>query len=171
MEHPGFKFVSQLETVMPELNAEQELQVKEAMEASRRVIESSQWKEVEKKMADVFTSKEKDALKNMYHKELDKINWKQLEEKLAYAYNTIDWDKINLQLDLAVNEMRIDSIQKVYSDAIYTIQEMQQELRESGVESVPDSEISLNLLEKRKNEFRRELNRMKATKNKKIVHL
>lgn len=171
LDHPDIIPVNLVEQVMPVLTEAQELQVKIALDASKKVIVNSQWKEVERNIADVFTEKEKDQLKKIYTKEFDKINWGEWEQKLSYAYNTVDWEKVNLQLNSAVNEIRLDSLQNVYAQAINKITQVQKELEVNKLESIPDSEIDMNLLEQRKNEFKRELNRVKAVRTKKIVHL
>ena len=171
VEQPAFIPVAFNDLAFPMLNEQERLQVHSAVEASRKLIASDQWKQVEKNIADVFTQNEKDQLKKLYQKELEKVNWKEMEKKLAMAYNTIEWEKVNLQLNQAMTEIRLDSLQRVYADAIVKIDDVKKELESANLEGIPDSEYDIPLLEKKKSELARELNLMKARKVKKIVRL
>ncbi len=171
VEQPAFISVAFTDLAFPLLNEEEKLQVRSAVDASKKVIASTQWKQVEKDIADVFTQNEKDVLKKLYKKELEKVNWKEIENKLAMAYNSIEWEKVNLQLNQAITEIRFDSLQRVYADAIMKIDDVKKELEVADLEGIPDSEYDIPLLEKKKSELTRELNLMKARKVKKIVRL
>ena len=67
---------------IPELKKYQEEQVVKAMEASKKVLESVQWKFVEKSIADVFSMQEKEELKASYEKQLEKMDWNKWENIL-----------------------------------------------------------------------------------------
>jgi beta-lactamase regulating signal transducer with metallopeptidase domain len=171
VEQPAFIPVAFTDLAFPLLNEEEKLQVRSAIDASKKLIASTQWKQVEKDIADVFTQKEKDELKKLYRKELEKVNWKEIENKLAMAYGSIEWEKVNLQLNQAVTEIRFDSLQRVYADAIMKIDDVKKELEVANLEGIPDSEYDIPLLEEKKSELTRQLNLMKARKVKKIVRL
>ena len=155
----------------PELKKYQEQQVKEALEASKKVLTSEQWKEVEKNIADVFTQKEKDELKSTYQKEVNKFDWKEWENKLRVAYDKIYWDKVNYQLSNAVNQVRMDSLQLVYKQAISKFDLLQKELHVNNINGIPDTDITLTEIEQRKKEAQKVLNNIKAIRNRKVVHL
>jgi beta-lactamase regulating signal transducer with metallopeptidase domain len=155
----------------PELKKYQEKLVKEALEASKKVLTSQQWKDVEKNIAEVFTQKEKEELKSTYQKEINKFDWKQWENKLQMAYDKIDWEKVNNQLSVAVNQIRMDSLQVVYNKALSKLDMVQEELNANNITSIPDTDITLKKVEQRKNEAQRVLNNLKAIRSKKIVHL
>lgn len=169
--NPDFLQASFEFAAAPELKKYQEQQVEQALEASKKVLESVQWKIVEKNIADAFTQKEKEALKATYDKQIKKIDWNKWENKLRLAYNNIDWEKVNAQLSQAVTEVRIDSMQTVYNSAIAKIDDVKKELAEKELSGVPDSDISLKELEAKRMEVRKALNDLKSTKTKKIVHL
>ncbi|MEI2737410.1 MAG: M56 family metallopeptidase [Chitinophagaceae bacterium] len=156
---------------IPELKKYQEEQVVKAMEASKKVLESVQWKFVEKSIADVFSMQEKEELKASYEKQLEKMDWNKWENKLKLAYNKIDWDKINTELAVAVNQIRIDSIQMVYSKAISKLDVVTKELCRKDMQGIPDTDITLKEIERKKADVQRALNELKANRNKKIVHL
>ena len=154
-----------------ELKKYQEKLVKEALEASKKVLTSQQWKDVEKNIAQVFTQKEKEALKATYQKEINKFDWKQWENKLRVAYDKIDWEKVNNQLSNAVNQVRMDSLQVVYNQAISKLDFVQQELNSNNIKSIPDTDVTLKEVEQRRKEAQKALNNLKAIRSKKVVHL
>jgi|CXWL01.1.fsa_nt_gi beta-lactamase regulating signal transducer with metallopeptidase domain len=155
----------------PELKKYQEEQVEKTMEESKKVLESVQWKIVEKSIADVFNQQEKDELKASYEKEMDKLDWEKWENKLKQAYDKIDWGKINSQLSTAVNQVRLDSIQMVYNKAISKLDDARKELSLNGMNGIPDTDITLKEIERKKANVQRALDELKAVRKKKIVHL
>lgn len=163
----GFETIVQA----PELGKHQEEQVQEALEASRKVLENAQWKALEQNIADVFTEKEKEELKASYHDEVNKFDWQKWGNNLRSAYEKVDWDKVNYQLTNAVNQLRIDSLQKVYNNVIVKLNDVQKELSLKGLTGIPDSDITLKELEQKKQEALKVLMNLKVIRNKKIVHL
>jgi bla regulator protein BlaR1 len=155
----------------PKLKQYQEAQVKGAMAASKRLIEESQWKEVERKFADVFTQQQKDELKSVYMKEMNKLDMKKWEEKLRLAYNQVDWDRVNIELNNAVASVRIDSLSHIYDKALTNLTEVQAELTNNNVNSIPDTDLSLQNIEKSRKELEKAIVDLKAVKNRKIVRL
>ena len=156
---------------VPELKKYQEDQVQVALEASKKVLESAQWKYVEKTMAEVFTESEKEKLKATYEKEINNIDWKEWENNLRLAYNNVDWENVNAQLANAVQQVRIDSIQSVYRQALSQLQKIESTLIENDVKSIPDTDVSLKRIEQGRKDALRALNDVKAFRAKKIVRL
>lgn len=154
-----------------ELGQDEEAIVKEAVESSRKVLESSQWKAIEKNLADVFSRQEKEELKKVLNQEMNKFDWAQWEYKLRQAYDRVNWEQVNSQLNEAISKMRTDSLVKVYNDALVSINLAQKELNQLSITGVPDSDISLRSLADKQRQLQRELNRLKATKVRKTVHL
>jgi beta-lactamase regulating signal transducer with metallopeptidase domain len=168
---PGFINVSYEPVLTPELKVYQEEQVELALEASKKVLEEAQWKAAEKGLADVFTQKEKAALKQGYLLEVGKFDWKKWEDKLKLAYNQIDWDRINLQLDNAINNIRVDSLQKVYSIAARDLGNLQKELSETELKGIPDTDITVEGITQKKVQVQKLLNKINAVRSKKVIHL
>ena len=135
---------------IPALKNYQEEQIKSALEASKKVLENSQWKLVEKNIADVFTSKEKEELKESYQNEIEKFDWSKWENRLRTAYDNVNWEKVNSQLNNAVTQIRIDSLQNVYSTAAIRLNEVQRELASKRLEGIPDTDISLESIMRKK---------------------
>lgn len=161
-----------VETVItPELKKYQEQQVKQALDASRKLLENAQWEALEKKYADVLTDEEKQALKNSYHVAVSKFNWQKWEDRLKLAYQKVDWDNVNNQLSVAVNQIRLDSLQRVYSNVAMKLDAMQKELSLNGLSGIPDSDVSLKEVEQKKSEVDKTLKTILGIRTKKIVHL
>jgi bla regulator protein BlaR1 len=169
--NPGIINVAYKTVEALHLKKYEEAQVKAAIEASKKVLENEEWKSLEKDIADVFTQKEKEELKATYRKEMDKMDWNVWENKLRLAYDKVDWNQVNEQLNKAVNNIRIDSLQKVYSEAICQLDITKQELSKNNLPGIPDSDITLRTIEETKQQVQRTLNRLKAVRTKKIVHL
>jgi bla regulator protein blaR1 len=156
---------------VPELKKYQEEEVERALAASKKVLESVQWKAVEKNIADAFDQQEKEALKKTYQKEIAKVDWNKLENKLKMAYDKIDWETINSQLATAVTQVRLDSIQRVYNQAISKLDVITKELTRNELKGIPDTDISLHDLEARRADMQKALNDLRKLRSKKIVHL
>lgn len=155
----------------PQLKKYQEDQVQVALEASKKVLESAQWKHVEKTMAEVFTASEKEKLKSTYENEINKIDWKEWENNLRLAYNKVDWENVNSQLANAVQQVRIDSIQSVYRQALSQLEEVKSTLIANDVKGIPDTDVSLKRIEQERKDALRALNNVRAIRAKKIVRL
>ena len=161
----------ELPAAPPALKKYQEQQVKEALEASKKVLTSQQWKEVEKNIAEVFTQKEKAELKSTYQKEINKFDWKQWENKLRDAYDKIDWDNVNYQLSNAVNQVRMDSLQMVYNQAISKLDKVKMELIFNDIKGIPDTDVTIKEINQKRKEAQKAINNIKSIRNKKVVHL
>ena len=166
-----YRFVNFDQLVIPELKRSQEEEVRKAMESSRKVLENAQWKMLENQFADVFTEKEKEELKNTYRNEVNKFDWQKWENKLKLAYNNIDWGKVNYQLENAINQIKIDSLQKVYTDVMVKLADVEKELSIKGMEGIPDTDLTLDIIEESRNEARKAINDLKKIRNKKVVSL
>ena len=159
------------ELAIPELKKYQEDQVKIALEASKKILEKAEREKVESNIAEALSMKEKEELKATYLKELEKLDWKQWENKLKFAYNNIDWDRVNSELNLAINQIRADSLQRVYNEAALILDKVQRQLQENQLKGIPDSDISIEAIEEKKQVIRKTLDELKGIRKKKIVRL
>lgn len=157
--------------IAPELNKNEEDQIKAALVASKKVLENNQWKTVETNIADVFTEQEKSELKASYLKELNKFDWNKWENKLRTVYDNINWDKVNAQLNNAIHQIKLDSLQNVYYNVALKLNEAQKEMQLNKVMSIPDSDITLENITEKKEIVQRILNELSVLRTKKIVHL
>lgn len=159
------------EIAIPELKKYQEEQVKKALEASKKILEKAEWEKVESNIAEALSIKEKEELKASYFKELEKFDWKQWENKLKIAYNNIDWDRVNSELNMAISQIRADSLHRVYNEAAVKLDKVQRQLQENQLKGIPDSDISLQAIEEKKQAIRQALDELKGVRKKKIVRL
>lgn len=170
--NPGFIIVN---FTQPEIDVRlknyQETQVKEAVEASKKVLEAAQWRSLEKNIGEVLTEKEKEQLRATYQKQLARIDWKKWENKLRKAYNQVDWESVNEQLARAMTGIRLDSIQKVYDHVACELDQVQHQLTANQLKGIPDSDITLKDVELKRQEVIQSLNHLRSIRTKKIVRL
>jgi beta-lactamase regulating signal transducer with metallopeptidase domain len=156
---------------VPALNRFQEAQVKEAINASRKVLQEGQWKEVEKNIGEVFTELQKEQLKLEYQQQMSKLDMKKWERNLYKAYDKVDWERVNVELSNAISMIRLDSVRHVYLKALENICVVQSELKENNLTAIPDSDITLKEVELQKVEVQKAINKLKTVRDKKIIHL
>jgi len=169
--NPPYAFVTGQEDIVPVLEAHKEEQVQEALDASRKVLAEEQWKTVELSIADALNSHEKEKVKMEYKKAVDKLDWEKMENKLRIAYDSINWTHVNIELNKALIEIKLDSIQKVYTNVITNLSCLEKELIKAGEEGIPDTDISLKSVEGKKKEVLKVISTIKSAKQRKIVHL
>jgi bla regulator protein blaR1 len=155
---------------LPRLKKYQEEQIKNAMDATRKIFEKSTWERIEKNIAEVLNSKEKEDLKNIYEREIQRMDLNSLEKKLELTYNNIDWDKVNLQLYNTLERFKIDSLQKVYTEVAIDLDNVIGMPDENAKEEKDKPGITSEAIEKKKTEIQQKTRELKSLK-KKIVHL
>jgi len=158
-------------SVIHELKAYEEQQVIDAVQASKKVLEDKQWKAVENKVAEVLTLSEKAVLKHQYEKEMKKVDWNQLEDKLRVAYDKIDWITVNDQLNKAITEIKMDSLRQAYTCTSAELSAIQKELAQSNLAGIPDTDISLKIVEEKKRDVQKAIRTLERAKVRKIIHL
>lgn len=165
------QYVNLFQPVVPQLDEEQEAEIKKALSNSKRVIGEVQWKTLENNIADAMSDEEKVEMKKAYSKALDRADWEKMAENLRIAYNDIDWKALNNDLKTAVAEIRMDSLQHVYTGALAGLANLKDELKEKGLKGIPDSNLTLVEVENKIKEIQQVTNRLKAAKGRKIIHL
>jgi bla regulator protein BlaR1 len=167
----GFTQVDARMRLEPRLRKYQEDQVKGTVEATKKVLEQGQWKQVEKNVGDALTQDEKSNLKEKYYAELDKVNWKQLEDKLRLSYNDINWDKVNNQLSVAISNIKLDSLENVYSVTLNGLSQAENWMIDNQCQSIPDTDLKLCEVKCKKQKLQKVLSTITAIKERKIIHL
>ncbi|OYW16041.1 MAG: hypothetical protein B7Z54_09855, partial [Sphingobacteriales bacterium 12-47-4] len=79
---PAYQYVSLREPVEPVLTAEEEAEVDNAVEVSRRLMQELQWDAMRKQYADALTRLEQERLKKEHQAHFDAKEWAELEKKL-----------------------------------------------------------------------------------------
>lgn len=166
-----FSFVYFREEAIPELNEEEEVQVKELVDVSKRIIEEKQWKAMEKSIADAMTAAEKEKIRAEYEKAMNKLDWEKMENKLKIAYDNINWNKVNTELSNALVEIKLDSLQRVYTTTVNNLACLEKELLKANEPGVPDTDITLKVVDEKKKEVLKVISTIKSAKARKIVHL
>ncbi len=166
-----YSYVSMAKEYLPQLSSEQELQVKEALDASKKVLEETQWKAVEQNIADALTQAEKSEVKDAYQKAAEKADWDKMERNLRLAYDEINWKQVNTTLTSALAQIQLDSLRQAYTLALVNLNDLQQELKAADQKGVPDSDITLQDVEIKKNELRKAVSRIKSAQTRKIIRL
>ena len=157
--------------VTPELDKEEEQQVQEVMEASKKILEDRNWKKVKSSVADAMTEAEKQSLKKLYAKELSKLDWKELEDKLRASYDQINWNNVNAKMNQEIVNIKIDSLTNVYNFALTNVIKAKQELQKECLKGIPDTDITIAGLDSAKKTLNKTLTELKAVKQKKIIRL
>ena len=166
-----FMNVNFKENVIPELDEQKKEQVKEVLDASKKVLGEEQWKVMEKNIADAMTTHEKEKLKSEYQKAISKLDWEKMENKLRVAYDNINWKEINSELNNALVEIKLDSIQQVFTVAVSNLASLERELVKCNEPGIPDTDITLKSVECKKKEVLKVINILKSTRARKVVRL
>ncbi len=167
----NFALVDQKIQLQPKLKKYQEEQVKGTVEATKKILQEGQWKQVEKNVADALTENEKECLKQKYYIDLAKVNWQKLEDKLRLSYNHINWEKVTTQLNTAITTIKLDSLTEVYNIALEDLNKAEDWMTKNKAVSIPDTDLQLNEIKVHKEQVQTQLETIKAIKERKIIHL
>ncbi len=170
--NPLVHAVSNFTSVIPTLNPEQSEDVKKAIAASKKVMEDISWKEIEKDIADAFSTLEKDKIKEVYSQSIaqDK-KWKKLEEQLTLSYEQLNWDKLKNTLEAEINAIRIDSVQKAYTKALTELNIAKKELVKAKEKGIPDTDITLGVIDQQRKVATRVLQAVDSVRKLRVIDL
>lgn len=168
---PYFYNVSNFTEVAPQLAEVDEAKVQGALQATRKILEENQWKEVEKSYAELLNSKEKSLLKDQYLTVLDKFDWEKLGDKLRLSYDQIDWNKIEEQVGSSLAVIRLDSIKTVMTQTLHDLNKLECWMKANNTTAIPDTDITLLSINENQKRARAQIDRVKAIKSKKIIRL
>ena len=110
-------------------------------------------------------------MKQKYYIDLAKVNWQKLEDKLRLSYNTINWEKVNTQLNTAITTIKLDSLTEVYNIALEDLNKAEDWMTQNKVVSIPDTDLQLNEIKVHKEQVQKQIETIKAIKERKIIHL
>lgn len=159
------------ETEIPQLKSYQVAQINDALSKSKEIFKESQWKAIEKDIADAMTSDEKNKFRQIYSDKISKMDLSDWKDKLSLAYDRIDWNQINEQLGDALFDIKLDSIQKSFSDAIMNLENLECQLIAFHTTGIPDSDITLQKIAEEKTGIQKALNQIKVLRSKKVIRL
>ena len=169
---PQFMSVGYSVPVIPELAPDEECKVKEAVDATKKILQESEWKAMEKNYADAFSAAEKSQLKSEYKAEItDKVNWNKLEDQLRLSYSQINWEEVHQKLNTSLFQIKLDSVQQQINFSLKTLVNVEKAMKENNVTAIPDSDVTLQLVQENQQKAKDQLAIIKAAKVKKIVRL
>ncbi len=163
--------VNYITEVIPELSLMEEQNVKNAVAATRDVLEKKEWKELEKSYADAFTPAEKNVLYGQFLSEVEQIDWNKLENKMRVSYNDLNWEKIKVQLEQSFAQMHFDSLQHEVNVQLNELDQIETFLKENKLKYFPDSDIDLSRVAARQKAARAIMEKIKTERSKKTIKL
>lgn len=168
---PAFMHVNFTTSVIPQLAPEEEEKVKEAVDATKRILQESEWKAMEKNYAEVFNTVEKMHLKSEYKYEADKVNWNKLEDQLRLAYDQINWNQVDQKINSSLAQIKLDSIQQQLTVNLKSLADLEKVMIENKICAIPDSDITLKVVQENQQKAKEQLQLLKNSRVKKIVRL
>lgn len=170
--NPFVHAVSALTQVAPTLDKEQEKEVQKAIDASKKVIAEISWKEMEKDFAEALSTLEKEQVKEAYNQRIAQAkDWDKLERKLKASYDKLNWEQLNNTLQAEVNKIRVDSVEKAFTQALAELNIAKKELIKAKEKGIPDSDITLSVIDQQRKATTRLLQAIDSVKKRKIVEL
>ncbi|HET7897283.1 MAG TPA: M56 family metallopeptidase, partial [Flavisolibacter sp.] len=155
------------------LTTEQKETVKSTVEATKKVASTLQWKEIEKSIGDAMDCHEKAMAKQEYLEELNKVSWSTIEQNLKANYDKFNWEAIQLDVNKAMVQVQIDSLQTVYTKALSELEKAEKNLKiKSKCSATPLPDASVEHLQMAKEALSKNLELLKAaSRPKKVVSL
>jgi beta-lactamase regulating signal transducer with metallopeptidase domain len=156
------------------LTKEEKDDVKKTVEATKKVASTLQWKEIEKSIGDVMNRKEKAVLHHEYLNEVEKLNWYNVEQNIKANYDNLDWPNIKQNVNEIMAQVKMDSLQTVYAQALTELEKTQRDLQTKAKCSAnPMPDASLDEIQKAKETLKKNLDSLKAACNrdKKVISL
>jgi hypothetical protein len=168
---PAFMHVNYTTPIIPVLAPEEEEKVKEAVDATKKILQESEWKAVEKNYAEVLNTFEKMKLKSEYKFETDNVNWNKLENQLRLTYNQINWDNVDQKINTSLAQIKLDSLQQQLTINLNSLIDLEKVMKENNVIAIPDSDITIQLVQENQQKTKDQLQRIKSARVKKIIKL
>jgi beta-lactamase regulating signal transducer with metallopeptidase domain len=154
------------------LTKEQKDQVASTVDATKKVMSTLQWKEIETQIADAMTQKEKVLAKQEYQKEIEKLDWQKVEQNLKAKYQNVDWNQINTNISNAMTVIKLDSLQTNYSLILSQLEKAQAEAQKAKTSCTPIPDASITEIKQATKEMKVKVETLKALRsNKKVVRL
>lgn len=156
------------------LTSEEKEKVKSAVEATKKVAKTIQWKEIEASIGEVMDPREKAIAKQEYLQELEKIAWSNIEQNLKANYDNLDWEAIDASVAKAMSQVQLDSIQNIYKQALTELEKAERNLKAAKVKctNTPMPDASVDEMQQAKEALQKNLERIKsATQPKKVIKL
>lgn len=163
-----FATVNLTEAVIPETTELMEEQIETAVKSAQKIAEETNWKNIEKQLADAALSTEKEILKEAYKSKLAKqFNSEEIKNRFRIAYDNINWDKINKELNKINLNLKADSLLHAFSAKIDLLDNLKKELTEN---KLLDEQTKDQIIESRK-KLITAFSKLKTLRNRKVIQL
>jgi beta-lactamase regulating signal transducer with metallopeptidase domain len=156
------------------LSKEEKEKVKTTVEATKKVAKTLQWREIEASIGEVMDRREKAMAKQEYMQELEKIEWSNIEQNLKANFDKLDWEAIDASVDKAMNQVQLDSIHTVYSQALVEIEKAERSMKAAKAKcaNTPMPDASVEQIQLAKETLQKNLEEIKASRSpKKVIKL
>lgn len=132
-----FTFVAQ-DDIDASLSVEEKEKVSKTVAATKNIITTLQWKEMETAIGDALTQQEKQLAHAEFMKAFDQQQeMKRLEQKLKAQYDSLNWNHITAQVSKALVDIKLDSLEQIYVTALVQLE------RTSAEVNSPNSHYTL----------------------------
>jgi bla regulator protein blaR1 len=155
------------------LSKEEKENVETTVEATRKAAKTIQWKAIEHSIGDAMDRREKAIAKLQYMNELEKVRWNNIEQNLKANYDKLNWDEIKLNVDHVMLQVKMDSLQTLYAQALAEIEKTEKTLKaKAKCSSNPLPDISVDDLQLAKETLQKRLDSLNTTAEpKKVIRL
>ena len=155
------------------LTKEEKDNVKTTLEATRKVVSELKWKEIETSLAEVLDRKERAQAKKEFLHEINQVDWANIEQNLKANYDKLNWQAINQNVNLAMQQVQLDSIQNVYAQALSELTKAEKDAKsKTKVRCTPLPDASILEIDIAKETLRKNIDSIKAVpRPKKVVRL
>jgi len=155
------------------LTKEEKDNVKTTLEATRKVVSELKWKEIETSLAEVLDRKERAQAKKEFLHEINQVDWTNIEQNLKANYDKLNWQAINQNVNLAMQQVQLDSIQNVYAQALSELTKAEKDAKsKTKVRCTPLPDASILEIDIAKETLRKNIDSIKAVpRPKKVVRL
>ncbi len=160
-------FVSNVETVMPVLAAQEEKEIQEALKATQKVVVELSWKAIDNSLAETVTQQEKQALKEAYRQKLQTANWEKQADILRLRYKDNNWEHAVKKLTSAVADITVDSIYKEYKNVTQALYGYKQQLEQDTKSQKKEITAVADLIR----QYRVVIQKIDSVRSKKVVEL
>lgn len=161
-----------LDDIDVSLTPEEKQEIANTVATTKKVASTLQWNEIENSIGDVMRPEEKALAKLDYLHQLEKVNWDNVEKNLKAHYEQLDWQAINQNVAQAMRLMEVDSLQRIYGQALKEVETLHKDLQRKAKLSrlaLPDE--SVQQVEAARNVLKQTLDSLKKSSPKKAVRL
>ena len=167
----AYKFVA-ADDVDAALSIEEKEHVASTIDATKKVMTTLQWKEIEGQLADVMTKNEKIAARQQYDSAVANLNWQHVEQNLKTQYDKLNWKNIDQNISNALTAIQLDSLQDHYTSVLELLQDAIQAYPVAAPVVSPLPDVSVQDMEKAVAALKARISKIQALRSeRKVIRL